>query len=53
MNKRVLPLNFLEYCPWTRIGIEDGGTPPMRFGKSLDLALSFCPFEFFPGPAAL
>ena len=49
MNRRVLPLHFPEYCPWTRIGIEDRGTPPMRFGKSLDLPLSFCTFEFFRG----
>ena len=49
MNKRVLPLHIPEYCPWTRIGIDDGGTPPMRFGKSLDLPLSFCTFEFFRG----
>jgi len=24
MNKRLFPLNFLEYCPWTRIEVEGG-----------------------------
>ncbi len=53
MNKRVSPLHFPEYCLWPRIGIEDGGTPPTRFGKRLDLHLSFCTFEFLRRPAAL
>ena len=37
----------------TRIGIVNEGDPPMRFGKSLDLPVSFCMPEFFPWPAAL
>jgi hypothetical protein len=27
MNKRVLPLTFLKYCPWTRIDVEGGLSP--------------------------
>jgi hypothetical protein len=37
----------------TRIGIVNEGDPPMRFGKSLDLPVSFCMPEFFPWPASL
>jgi hypothetical protein len=37
----------------TGIEIEDRGPPPTRFGKSLDLPLSFRSFDLFAWPVAV
>jgi len=48
------PSLVLEYCPGlTRIDIQKRGAPPTRFGKSLDLPLSFPRSDLFAWPAAL
>src|SRR5262249_26370243 len=49
-----LPFTDPKYCSGTiRVGIMDKSVPTMRFGKSLDLPLSFRIFELFGCPVAL
>jgi hypothetical protein len=42
-----------KYCPGAGLNSENDGSPTLRFGESLDFALSFRPRDLFAWPTAL